>query len=229
MAAVLGHETGHVTAKHSLAGYQRAIASNVLIAGVVLGTGDARGSRNCRGSPHPSWRTASPRPGAGGGLDRDRLHGQGGIQPRRGGPAAGIFLHPAGGRKEPNVGRRLFRTHPFSKERLDNARARIAQQYPDTVKNPNYTFNEAIFRQKTGAPGGGAEGVRDRGPGDKLLKEKRYTRRSPGTGGGADGAGAIAVPLLGGAGVPGAEELRGRGEELRKAIELDGSSSSRAS
>jgi len=27
MAAVLGHETGHVTAKHSLAGYQRAIAS----------------------------------------------------------------------------------------------------------------------------------------------------------------------------------------------------------
>src|SRR3972149_144017 len=39
MAAVLGHETGHVTAKHSLAGYQRALAANILLAGVAVGTG----------------------------------------------------------------------------------------------------------------------------------------------------------------------------------------------
>src|SRR3990172_9122676 len=39
MAAVLGHETGHVTAKHSLGGYQRALAANILLAGVAVGTG----------------------------------------------------------------------------------------------------------------------------------------------------------------------------------------------
>src|SRR3970040_1231616 len=32
LAAVLGHETGHVTAKHSLAGYQRAVGANVVLA-----------------------------------------------------------------------------------------------------------------------------------------------------------------------------------------------------
>jgi len=53
MAAVLGHETGHVTAKHSLAGYQRALASNVLVAGVVLATGGTTGYRKSRGSPRP--------------------------------------------------------------------------------------------------------------------------------------------------------------------------------
>jgi predicted Zn-dependent protease len=39
MAAVLAHETGHVTAKHSLAAYQRAVAGNILISGVSIVTG----------------------------------------------------------------------------------------------------------------------------------------------------------------------------------------------
>src|SRR3989337_4463169 len=43
MAAVLGHETGHVTAKHSLAGYQRALAANVLLMGVSIAAGDSAG------------------------------------------------------------------------------------------------------------------------------------------------------------------------------------------
>src|SRR3970282_153177 len=43
LAAVLGHRTGHVNAKHSLAGYQRALASNVLLAGVSIATGGSTG------------------------------------------------------------------------------------------------------------------------------------------------------------------------------------------
>ena len=30
----------------------------------------------------------------------------------------------------------LFRTHPFSKERLDNTREKVAKDYPNTVNNP---------------------------------------------------------------------------------------------
>ncbi|MBM2829157.1 MAG: hypothetical protein HW408_1689, partial [Actinobacteria bacterium] len=43
LAAVLGHETGHVTAKHSLAGYQRALAANLLLTGVSVAAGGKTG------------------------------------------------------------------------------------------------------------------------------------------------------------------------------------------
>ena len=43
LAAVLGHETGHVTARHSLAGYQRAMAANLLLAGVSVAAGGKTG------------------------------------------------------------------------------------------------------------------------------------------------------------------------------------------
>jgi len=59
------------------------------------------------------------------------------------------FYRQLEGGKNPMWAEGLFRTHPFSKERLDNARARIAERYPDTVKNPNYTLNGTIFLQKT--------------------------------------------------------------------------------
>ena len=36
LAAVLAHETVHVTAKHSLAAYQRAVAGNALLSGVSV-------------------------------------------------------------------------------------------------------------------------------------------------------------------------------------------------
>jgi len=54
MAAVLGHETGHVTAKHSLAGYQRAVGverfSSPASSSPQAGP---RGYRKSRGSPRP--------------------------------------------------------------------------------------------------------------------------------------------------------------------------------
>ena len=117
----------------------------------------------------------------------------------------------------------LFRTHPFSKERLDNARARIAERYPDTVKNPNYTFNETIFRQKTARLREVQKAYEIADQGDKLLKEKRYDealakyreaeRKEPAQSPFHSSAGQVYL----------AQKNYGAAEEeLRKAIELDG-------
>ena len=84
------------------------------------------------------------------------------------------FYSELEGGKNPMFVEGLFRTHPFSKERLDNARARIAQRYPETVRNPNYTFNETIFLQKTAQLRKVQKAYDLADEGDKLLNEKRY-------------------------------------------------------
>jgi len=133
------------------------------------------------------------------------------------------FFTQLEGGKNPMWAEGLFRTHPFSKERLDNARARIAQQYPDTVKNPNYTFNEAIFRQKTARLREVQKAYEIADQGDKLLKEKRYDealaryreaeRMEPGQSPFHSSAGQVHLAQ---------KNYAAAEEELRKAIELDG-------
>src|SRR3970282_2750097 len=86
----------------------------------------------------------------------------------------GYFSRKMEGGKNPLVLEGLFRPHPFSKERLDSARARIAQRYPETAKNPNFTFNETIFRQKTARLREVQKAYEIADEGDKLFKEKRY-------------------------------------------------------
>lgn len=150
VAAVLGHETAHVTAKHSLAGYQRAMAANLLLQGIALGTGGKESVMQLSGI------TASL---VENGFSRDQEREadwlgidymvKAGYNPDGAVKLQEYFFTQLEGGKNPLMVEGLFRTHPFSKERLENARARITQRYPDTVKNPNYTFNESAFRTKT--------------------------------------------------------------------------------
>jgi predicted Zn-dependent protease len=175
MAAVLGHETGHVTAKHSLAGYQRALASNVLLAGVSIATGGSTGLMQLSGI------TASL---VNNGFSREQEREadwlgidymvKAGYNPEGAIKLQEYFYSELEGGKNPMFVEGLFRTHPFSKERLDNARARVAQQYPGTVRNPNYTFNETIFLQKTTRLREVQKAYDIADEGDKLLDEKRY-------------------------------------------------------
>lgn len=224
MAAVLGHETGHVTAKHSLAGYQRAIASNVLIAGVVLGTGGRAGVQELSGVTASLIENGFSR-------DQEREADwlgidymvKAGYNPEGAVRLQEYFFTQLEGGKNPMWAEGLFRTHPFSKERLDNARARIAQQYPDTVKNPNYTFNETVFLQKTARLREAQKAYDVSDQGDKLLKEKRYdealakyreaARMSPGQAPFHSSAGQVYLAQ---------KNYEAAEEELRKAIELDG-------
>jgi len=150
MAAVLDHETGHVTAKHSLAGYQRAMAANMLVAGVVLATGGTTGVQEISGITASLIENGFSR-------DQEREADwlgidymvKAGYNPEGAVQLQEYFYRQLEGGKNPMWAEGLFRTHPFSKERLENARARIAERYPDTVKNPNYTFNGTIFLRKT--------------------------------------------------------------------------------
>jgi len=175
MAAVLGHETGHVTAKHSLSGYQRALAANVLVAGVVLATGGQTGVQEVSGITASLIENGFSR-------DQEREADwlgidymvKAGYNPEGAVQLQEYFYRQLEGGKNPMWAEGLFRTHPFSKERLDNARARIAERYPDTVKNPNYTFNGTVFLQKIARLREVQKAYDVSDQGDKLLKAKRY-------------------------------------------------------
>jgi len=224
MAAVLGHETGHVTAKHSLAGYQRAMAANVLVAGVVLGTGGRAGVQELSGITASLLENGFSR-------DQEREADwlgidymvKAGYNPEGAVQLQEYFYRQLEGGKNPMWVEGLFRTHPFSKERLDNARARIAERYPDTAKNPNYTFNETIFRQKTARLREAQKAYDVSDQGDKLLKANRYdealakyreaARMEPGQAPFHASAGSVYLLRKNDAAAEG---------ELRKAIELDG-------
>jgi len=224
MAAVLGHETGHVTAKHSLAGYQRAIASNVLVAGVVLGTGGRAGVQELSGITASLLENGFSR-------DQEREADwlgidymvKAGYNPEGAVQLQEYFYRQLEGGKNPMWAEGLFRTHPFSKERLDNARARIAERYPDTVKNPNYTFNGTIFLQKTARLREAQKAYDVSDEGDKLLKAKRYdealekyleaARMAPGQSPFHSSAGSVYLIRKNDAAAE---------RELQKAIDLDG-------
>jgi predicted Zn-dependent protease len=226
MAAVLGHETGHVTAKHSLAGYQRALAANVLVSGVVAASGGRAGVQEL------STITASLLEN---GFSRDQEREadwlgidymvKAGYNPEGAVRLQEYFYRQLEGGKNPLFLEGLFRTHPFSKERLDSARARIAQRYPETAKNPNFTFNETIFRQKTVRLREVQKAYEIADEGDRLFKEKRYdealakyraaAREEPGQAPFHSSAGRIHLLR---------KEYGSAETDLRRAIELDGES-----
>ena len=175
MAMVLGHETGHVTAKHSLAGYQRALATNVLLAGVSIASGGRAGVMELSGITaslvNNGFTREQEREADTLGIDymvKAGYNPEGAVQLQE------YFYSELEGGKNPMFLEGLFRTHPFSKERMDNARAYIASRYPATVKNPNYTFNETIFLKKTVRLREVQKAYDLADEGDKLLKEKRY-------------------------------------------------------
>lgn len=224
MAAVLGHETAHVTAKHSLAGYQRAMASNVLVAGVVLATGGTTGVQEISGITASLIENGYSR-------DQEREADwlgidymvKAGYSPEGAVQLQEYFYRQLEGGKNPMWAEGLFRTHPFSKERLDNARARIAERYPDTVKNPSYTLNGTVFLRKTARLREAQKAYDVSDQGDKLLKAKRYdealakyleaARMEPGQAPFHSSAGSVYMIRKNDAAAEG---------ELRKAIDLDG-------
>ena len=176
MAAVLGHETGHVTAKHSLAGYQRALATNVLLAGVSIAAGGTMGVMELSGITaslvNNGFSREQEREADWLGIDymvKAGYNPEGAVQLQE------YFYSQLEGGKNPMFVEGLFRTHPFSKERMDNARAHITKRYAGIAGNPNYTFNETIFLQKTVRLREVQKAYDMADEGDKLLKEKRYS------------------------------------------------------
>jgi len=200
------------------------MASNVLVAGVVLGTGGRAGVQELSGITASLIENGYSR-------DQEREADwlgidymvKAGYSPEGAVQLQEYFYRQLEGGKNPMWAEGLFRTHPFSKERLDNARARIAERYPDTVKNPNYTLNGTIFLQKTARLREAQKAYDVSDQGDKLLKEKRYdealakyleaARMDPGQAPFHSSAGSVYLIRKNDTAAEG---------ELRKAIELDG-------
>ncbi len=174
MAAVLAHETGHVTAKHSLAAYQRSMAANILLAGVQVAAGGRAGVAELSGVTANLLENGFSR-------DQEReadwlgidYMAKAGYNPLGAVKLQEYFFEQLEGGKNPLFLEGLFRTHPFSKERMENAKARVAQLYPDAARNPDYTFNEAAFRQKTARLREVQKAYALVDEGDRLLKEKK--------------------------------------------------------
>jgi predicted Zn-dependent protease len=175
MAAVLAHETGHVTAKHSLAAYQRAVAGNVLLSGVSIVTGGSMAAQ-ALGSVTANLLQS--------GFSRDQEREadalgidymvKAGYSPEGMVRLQEFFWTKLEGKEDPMWIEGLFRTHPFSKERLENTRAKVAKDYPGTVKNSAYLLNEAPFRERTARLREVQKAYEIADRGDALLKEKKY-------------------------------------------------------
>lgn len=175
MAAVLAHETGHVTAKHSLAAYQRAIAGNVLLSGVsivaggdagVLALGNITANLLQSGFSREQEREADA-------LGIDYMV-KAGYSPEGMIRLQELFWTKFEGGKNPAWIEGIFRTHPFSKERLENTRAKVAKDYPDALKDPRFTLGEASFKQRTARLREVQKAYDVADQGDRLLKEKKY-------------------------------------------------------
>jgi hypothetical protein len=174
MAAVLAHETGHVTAKHSLAAYQRAIAGNVLLSGVSIVTGGSMAAQALgnvtanllqSGFSREQEREADA-------LGVDYMV-KAGYSPEGMIRLQEFFWTKLEGGKDPAWIEGIFRTHPFSKERLENTRAKVAKDYPAASKDPRYT----LTRRPSGRGTARLRKCRKRTtwrPGDRLLREKKY-------------------------------------------------------
>jgi predicted Zn-dependent protease len=151
------------------------MASNVLVAGVLLATGGRAGAQQLSGITASLIENGFSR-------DQEREADwlgidymvKAGYNPNGAVRLQEYFFTQLEGGKNPGWAEGLFRTHPFSRERLENARARIAERYPDTVKNPNYTYNETIFRQKTASLREVQKAYDIADQGDKLFREKKY-------------------------------------------------------
>jgi predicted Zn-dependent protease len=74
---------------------------------------------------------------------------QAGYDPQGGAQLQEFFFRKMEGGAEPMWLAGLFRTHPFSKERMGNVEAYIQQRYAHTRNNPRYVMNTDAFRSAT--------------------------------------------------------------------------------
>lgn len=153
LAAVLGHEIGHVTARHAAQGMQR---------GILLELGMVVLSQAATGSPYGTLTTQAGQM-AGAIIDSsysreqereaDRL-GIDYMVKARYNPKGAIelqeyFLKKSEGEGAPGWLAGLFRTHPFSRERMQANEAYIRGRYPGALQDPASSVGKEKFAEAT--------------------------------------------------------------------------------
>jgi predicted Zn-dependent protease len=173
MAGVLGHEVGHVAARHGAEHY----TSQLLIGG-LLGVGAVvLESKDVKGAP-----LIVAAAGIGGQLlllrysrDDERQSDELGMEylARAGynpmGFVESMEILKAGHEREPSKFEAMFQSHPLTSERIDTARRRAGEKYPDRLGTPPRVdaFAAATRQLKAEAPA-----VRLMDEGEKLLAKR---------------------------------------------------------
>ena len=149
LAAVLGHEIGHATARHSVAAYQRALGLNLALLGVAVAGGSGATmqlSSIGAGLLQSGFSREQERESDYLGIDymvKAKYDPRGAIDLQE------YFFQEFEKGKSSLWIEGLFRTHPFSSERLENVKTYSREKYSGALDGKGYVLNEGAYIKKT--------------------------------------------------------------------------------
>lgn len=148
LAGVLGHEIGHVTARHTNERFSRAAGAQLGLGvlGVALGSGaDAQTINQLAGQAAELALLSYSRSQE---LESDKLGmeymSRAGYDPMAQRQVMEILLKAAGSGGQPE----FFSTHPHPESRIGQINDLLAGKYAHTQNNPQYKLGEQEFRQR---------------------------------------------------------------------------------
>jgi predicted Zn-dependent protease len=150
LAAILGHEIGHVTARHAVQGIQRGTLFNVALSVLSGATGDTaygplaqQAGELSAALLDRSYSRDQERESDLLGIDymvQASYDPQGAVQVQE------FFYRQIEGGAKPMWLTGLFRSHPFSKERMLANEEYIRTRYAQTLNNPSYVLRPDTFQ-----------------------------------------------------------------------------------
>lgn len=148
LAGVLGHEIGHVTARHTNERFSRAAGAQIGLGvlGVAIGSGtDAQTINQLAGQATELALLSYNRSQE---LESDRLGmeymARAGYDPAAQRQVMEILLKASGGGGQPE----FFSTHPHPESRIAQINDLLVGRYANTQNNPQYKLGEQEFRQR---------------------------------------------------------------------------------
>jgi predicted Zn-dependent protease len=153
LAAILGHEIGHVTARHAVQGLQRGALLNVALSVLSGVTGETaygplaqQAGELSAALLDRSYSREQERESDLLGIDymvQAAYDPQGAVQVQE------FFYRQIEGGANPMWLSGIFRTHPFSKERMQANDEYIRTRYAQTLNNPNYVLRPETLQSAT--------------------------------------------------------------------------------
>lgn len=152
LAAVLGHEVGHVSARHHVQKISQGVLLNLAL--IVLGSATkGKGAQVLMASGLLAGSLLSLHFSREDEAQSDALGidymVRAGYNPIGAVQLQEFFYRKVEKEREPSWLEGLFRTHPFSKDRMEASSRRIKEVYPDAPKDPHLTLNEERFMRET--------------------------------------------------------------------------------
>jgi predicted Zn-dependent protease len=150
LAAVLGHELGHVTAKHSVQNLQRGVLLNIGLQVLSISSSGTSYSALARQAGQVAGALLESSYSREEEREADRLGIDYMVKAQyspRGAVELQEFFAKKSGEGEPQWVQGLFRTHPFSRERMRDNQEYIDSNYSWALNNETYGSGEGDFKR----------------------------------------------------------------------------------